>query len=168
MEAIQSLISAPVAFLIMGLILAALQFLYRYWDKQDTKEIAKMLEKSINRIVLTVNEGVHSFDPHVERAKLTHEWMYQMKETQSVKDSTGLPLIYRNVTAENTLEELVKIAHKSATTEMHISEILKNIEERQTKQEEKIEKLSDRVEQHQSTCTKQYNDLKDQHGKIKL
>lgn len=154
-------ISSAHAFIIMGIVLAALQFLYRYWDKKDTKEIAEILKSNIELIIKTVDEGVKSFDPHIERTKLTHEWAFQLKEAHLVKDSTGLPLMYRNVQTENTMEELVKIAHKTAQTELHISEILRNIKGSQNEQLHKIELLSEKIESHQKVCTQQYNELKD-------
>lgn len=150
---------------ILGCILAALQFLYRWWDKQDTKEIIKAFNKQsikiINssneqsiKIIDTVNDGIKSFDPHIERTKSTHEWIFALHEQHKATDANGVPLVFRNVHAENIMDELVKLAHTTTTTQLHISKIL-------DKMEVKFDDVGTQISKHQGICTKQFNKLKE-------
>ena len=126
--------------IILGLqiVLAIVQFMYRVWDKRHTREIITALQGSIT-------DSVQTFDPHVERSKQAHQWLYQMKEQNGVKDSAGLPLIYRSTCMEETQLELVKLTHTIADTQRYIASTVK--------------KVAVGIDAHKDECKAQFNQL---------
>jgi len=124
--------------LCLQIILAIVQFLYRFWDKKNTRII-------IDSINGTVTEKVKSFDPHLERAKQSHEWIHQMKNQADVKDKAGLPLIYRNTVVEEMQLEMVKLTRTVASTQKYIA---RNIKE-----------VSTKIDTHGKDCIQQFNTL---------
>jgi hypothetical protein len=111
-----------------------LQFLYRYWDKADTKLILTALA-----------EGLKSFDSHVEMGKRTFGVLKDLKKDHDIRDDDGRPMWYMPKEMFETQRKLVDLASQQAAIQQHVVDLLTKMEQR--------------IEQHQTDCRNQFNRL---------
>ena len=154
--------------LILALVLAVVQFLYRIWDKKDNKLIldamavshASMLElmSENNAAVLTsIKQAVENFSPVTAMTKRTFGVIKDLKGMHEVRDDDGRPLWYMPKEIIETQRELTKLTHTVATTQKHIARIIEKQDTMMTTNHDKIESI---VVKHSDTCKEQFHTLK--------
>jgi len=118
----------------LAIILAAIQFLYRVWDKKDNKQILEAIGKSVQH-----------FDPHIERTKRTYGIVKSLQAMHEVRDDDGRPLMYLPKELLETQRELVSIAHVHASTQESIIKLL--------------EKMDNKIDIHKDQCKEQFQHI---------
>jgi len=122
-------------FLILAVVLAVVQFLYRLWDKKD------------NKLVITaITTAVESFTPHIERTRRTYGIVKDLKKMHDVRDDDGRPLWYMPKEILETQREIVATQHLMAENQRNTLVLM--------------EKVLDKVDRHHDNCKDQFTILK--------
>lgn len=100
-------------FILLGVAIAIMQFLYRWWDNRDNK-----------LIISTINGVVKSFEPTVDQHREIHALVKELKKFHDVKDDSGRPMMY-------VPKELIDVQKDIAFTQKEITQLQKNITENQ-------------------------------------
>lgn len=103
-------------FIVFGIVLAIVQFLYRVWDKQDNKAVMDAAKKDTSRIIDTLDKGIGSFSEHVERGRDVH---YMVRELAAGRQD-----------ALNAQRELIGITGTLVSTQQQQVRLLEKLEER--------------------------------------
>ena len=121
-------------FILLGVVLAVMQLVYRILDKRDNSLILKAF-----------SEALKSFDPHVARTEKTYTLIKKLSEMHNAKDSDGRPLWYVPKELIDNERELVKISGIIASTQERLIHL--------------FEKMDIKIDDHKSTCTSQFATL---------
>lgn len=150
-------------FLIIGLALMLLQWLYRVWDKKDNKAILNVLTEDRLAIIAAIEKAVSSFGPHLERTRKTHGIVKSLKELHDVRDDDGRLMWFTPKETIETTRELVKLTHTIATSQKHITETQRTVAKLLERQELSAQKSADRIESmlimHGDSCKGQWDKL---------
>lgn len=155
--------------LILAMVLACVQFLYRVWDKKDNKLILdamasrhtatlELMNTNNSAVLISIRTATESFTPHLEQGKRTFGILKDLKGMHDIRDEDGRPLWYMPKEIIETQRELAKLTHTVATTQKHIARIIE-------KQDIAIQSGHDKIEAmlntHQEACKNQYHQLKE-------
>lgn len=155
--------------LILALILACVQFLYRVWDKKDNKLILdamaarhnamlEIMNTNNTAVLVSIKAVTESFTPHLEQGKRTFGILKDLKGMHDIRDDDGRPLWYMPKEIIETQRELTRLTHTVATTQKHIARI---IEKQDTAIQAGHEKIEAMLIAHQDICKNQYHQLKE-------
>jgi len=156
-------------FILLALALALTQFLYRIWDKKDSKLVLENTNANTDKLLDQIKDGnsntlhaiektLETLSPHLERSRQVHGIVRDLKGMHEIRDDDGRFMWYTPRELIENVRELTQLSHTVATTQKHITKIL----ERQTILMEKSHKdLEITLYEHQKACTNQYHILKD-------
>lgn len=120
--------SAKFLLVLMGCILAGLQIIYRWIDKKNIKDIKD-----------TINAGISSFEPHIERTRRIEG------EMKNVSHITEVIL--------STQQELIKLSETVASTQKIMFRLLEKHGEKINMDMTRVE---DKLVSHQESCKDQH------------
>jgi hypothetical protein len=120
--------------LVIGVALVILQFLYRYWDKKDNKEIIR-----------AISVAVSHFGPHVENTKRTYGIVKDLKRMHDVRDDDGRPIWYMPKEIIETQRKIVELIQVQAATQDQVVRLLARMDEK--------------IDEHKADCKNQFNQL---------
>lgn len=145
-------------FLILALFLMVIQFIYRLWDKKDTKQTIDAINKNRDDILNTIKATLDALNPHIERSRKTLGIVQDLKHMHDIRDEDGRFIWYMPKEIIETQRELAAMTHTVATTQKHMAKILQAHEARAAEQAKEI-KLQ--LQTHQESCKNQFHELKD-------
>ncbi len=168
--AMTGILSDAELLLILALVLACVQFLYRVWDKKDNKLILdamatrhentlELMDINNTAILNSIKATTESFTPHLERSKRTFGLLKELKGLHEVRDEDGRPMWYMPKEIIETQRELTSMTHTIATTQKHIARIIERQDLEMKAGHDKIESI---VAKHAESCKDQFHTLKDQ------
>ena len=141
---------------IFAVVILLGQFIYRYWDKQDTDKILKENKESTEKILTHMSESLAQFYPHESRTKNMEKVLEELARIHSVSDEDGRLLIYMPKSLVGAVTEIAKLNHAVATTQGHIVKLLEKFDENVMKSTDRLEAL---LVLHGDSCKSQFNTL---------
>jgi len=145
-------------FILLATAIAVLQFLYRIWDKNDTKLVLAAIQESQATTLEAINQTLKTFAPHLERSRKIYGIVKDLKGMHDIRDDDGRFIWYMPREIIETQRELTQLTHTVATTQKHMAKILERQEVLMQTGHEEIRKL---LSEHQESCKNQYHALRD-------
>jgi hypothetical protein len=121
-------------FILLAVVLAVIQFLYRLWDKKDNK-----------LVIAAITSAVRSFEPDIERTRRTYGIVKDLKRMHDVRDDDGRPMWYLPKEIIETQREIVSTQHLMAENQKNTLVLM--------------DKMIDKIDKHHDNCKSQFTKL---------
>lgn len=157
-------------FLLFSFALVIIQFLYRVWDKKDSKAVIDSMTASNEKILKTlgdnnasimgvINESLKQFAPHLERNRKILGMVQELQAMHNVRDEDGRFIWYMPKEIIETLRELTKLTNVVANTQENIAKIM----DRQNADfSALLASFKDFMVDHKDRCRSQFDAIRDE------
>lgn len=104
-------------FLVLGLVLIVMQFVFKVWEKRASSELIDAIQESNSAILQVIS-------PNIEKTRSIYGMVKDLKGMHSVRDDDGRFMWYMPKEIIETQRELVQLTTVLATTQEHLAKLL--------------------------------------------
>jgi len=135
--------------IVLSIVFMFTQIVYFMISKSSTDKLLKYNQKSMDKILTSIQGVLESIKPHLDKASHMHEQMDELKKLHDVRGPDGNLMIYAPTEITHNCKEILSTSYKISRVCQETSGTLKDISIM-------IRDMAGKLDTHQDLCKEQY------------